>query len=117
MSYFLNFMRVWALSLLTTLGPLQPPVVLLDAVDRHWIALAVSKPPSEHWDLIEARGRKDPLGAFQSFGQRPWYGYQFWSWIFQGLETNTTYEIQIRALEVSSGRYSGWVGMTVTTMR
>lgn len=117
MSYFFNFMRIWALSLFSTLGPLPVPQLTLDAVDRHWVAVAITQPTWAGWSSLEAEARKDPLGSFTALGQRPWYGYQFSSWFQDGMEPATTYEFRFRAYQASSGRYSDWAYLTLTTLR
>lgn len=111
-----RFLRQMAISVLSLLGPLDNPEVLRDYVGVHDAIIVVNNLNSAPWTCIEAQFRKDPMGSFTGLGFRPWRQGQIYGfWYQDGLESNTTYEFQIRAFDQASGRYSAWIGLSFTT--
>lgn len=116
MSYFFNFMRIWALSLFSTLGPLAPPNVQVDTVAADWCAIGLNRPAGTVWDAIDVQIRKDPVGAFVPIDTIPTYGAFLMSYICYPLSHDTTYWIQFRSRDRSTGRFSNWVEIRIHTL-
>lgn len=113
-----QFLQQITLSLLTLLGPLDPPQMLLDFIGTTEAYIAVNNPTLAPWTRVYGEMRKDPLGSFNPSGIQSWRSSQAFGQMYLGsLEPGTTYEFRARSLDSSSGRFSAWTTITLTTGR